>query len=183
MAAYLLPCSCGKTVLVEMGQAGGRVTCSCGTQLEVPTLRQLRHLPQQQAVGQPRAASNWGTRQGWIAASLIAIVILVGWSAWSWWREPSQPKFVAADYMEIIDKHLKDMKPAEAWNRWIEYYRPLADRGLPVFQAGNAAQIEGTIAHERFLRRMLLTIAGIFAAAAAAGVFWPEPQRVPTSRK
>ena len=77
MAAYLLPCSCGKTVPVEVRQAGGRVTCSCGTQLEVPALRQLRQLPQQQAVGQPRSASSWGTRQGWVAVSLIVVAFLV----------------------------------------------------------------------------------------------------------
>jgi hypothetical protein len=182
MASYLLNCGCGKTVPVEIGQAGGRVSCSCGTQLDVPTLRQLRHLPQAK-VEQTQSRGSWGTRQGWIAASSIVVAALLAWSAWSWWTEPAQPKFVAADYIALVDAHLKEWTPADAWKRWIEFYRPLAERGLPVFQAGNAAEIESRITHARFLRRMLWSVAGIFAAAAAAGVFWPEPVAVKTRRQ
>ena len=43
------------------------------------------------------------------------------------------------------------------------------------FQAGNAAQIEGQIAHDRFLRGMLMSIAGVFAAVGATIYFWPAP--------
>ncbi|MCE9526046.1 MAG: hypothetical protein K8R36_08330, partial [Planctomycetales bacterium] len=43
-AVYLLPCSCGKKVRVDAGQAGARVDCECGQQLAVPTFRALRNL-------------------------------------------------------------------------------------------------------------------------------------------
>lgn len=43
-AVYLLPCSCGKKVRVDAGQAGAKVDCECGQQLAVPTFRMLRSL-------------------------------------------------------------------------------------------------------------------------------------------
>ena len=45
MTKYLLTCECGKTVPVEVGQAGEQVACQCGAKLDVPPLRKLRHLP------------------------------------------------------------------------------------------------------------------------------------------
>ncbi len=43
-AQYLLPCDCGATTPVETNQAGNTVICSCGKQLEVPSLRAIREL-------------------------------------------------------------------------------------------------------------------------------------------
>ena len=45
MTKYLLTCECGKTVTVDIGQAGEQVACQCGAKLDVPPLRKLRHLP------------------------------------------------------------------------------------------------------------------------------------------
>jgi hypothetical protein len=103
----------------------------------------------------------------------------MAWSAWSWWREPAQPKFVATDYMAQVDKNLQKWKPADAWRLWVEHYRPLAERGLQQFQAYNATQIDSEIAQARFLRRMLWSIAALFAVAALAAIFWPKPVPVP----
>ena len=70
MSTYLLTCDCGKTVPVEIGQAGGQVTCSCGTQLDVPTLRKLRHLPAAATAEEPSRPATVGARgKGVIAAS------------------------------------------------------------------------------------------------------------------
>lgn len=38
---YLLPCSCGKAVPITVAQAGSKVTCECGTALDVPKMREL----------------------------------------------------------------------------------------------------------------------------------------------
>ena len=78
MAAYLLTCDCGKTVPVEIGQAGGRVACSCGTQLDVPTLRQLRHLPQADGRTEARRPAVGARGKDAIAASLIVVAALAG---------------------------------------------------------------------------------------------------------
>ncbi len=39
---FLASCPCGKLIPVTAGQAGGNVTCACGTTVEVPSLMQLK---------------------------------------------------------------------------------------------------------------------------------------------
>jgi len=177
MATYLLTCECGKNVPVELGQAGGQVSCSCGKRLEVPTLRQLRQLPQAVAQ-QAKGGGSWDARQGWITASLVMAAILTASALWVWRNQPARPVFVSSDYMASVDHALESWTPTDAWKRWIDFYRPLAERGLPMFQAANAADIEYRIQRARFMRGMLLSVAGVFAAIAAAAYFWPAPVAV-----
>ena len=42
---YLLPCKCGQSVEIVVGQAGQMVACSCGENLLVPTMLQVKALP------------------------------------------------------------------------------------------------------------------------------------------
>jgi len=176
MSDYLLPCVCGKTVPVDVGQAGERVTCSCGTQLDVPTLRQLRHLPRATPAAEPRPAATWGPRQGIATATSIIVVVLLGWSAWIWWNEPVMPKFDPAERQKVVEEQIKT--PLGAWDAWIDYYRPLAERGFPIFRVANQADIQQRIAHARFLRRMLWAIAAVFGFVTLCAIFWPRPQPV-----
>jgi hypothetical protein len=60
MPSYLLPCACGEKTPVTASQAGQSVRCSCGAQLEVPTLRGLRDLAQGDSVARP--ARTWNNR-------------------------------------------------------------------------------------------------------------------------
>lgn len=41
---YLLPCECGNTTPIDTSQAGSSVPCSCGKQIDVPSLRAIREL-------------------------------------------------------------------------------------------------------------------------------------------
>lgn len=41
---YQVPCDCGKSVAVNAGAAGSRVTCGCGRAVDVPSFRELRRL-------------------------------------------------------------------------------------------------------------------------------------------
>jgi hypothetical protein len=63
-AVYLLPCSCGKKVRVDAGQAGAKVDCECGQQLAVPTFRGLRNL---EVDGTAPALANEGQKAPWNA--------------------------------------------------------------------------------------------------------------------
>jgi hypothetical protein len=175
MSAYLLPCACGNSVPVDIGQAGGRVACSCGTQLDVPTLRQLRHLPRATVAEEKKSGGSWGTRQGIVAASLIVAAALSAWGAWIWWTGPVMPTFDPATRLRAVEEQIKT--PAGAWEAWIDYYRPMAEKGIPLFRIGNADVVEARIAHARFMRWMLWAIAGIFAIVAAVAMFWPRPNR------
>lgn len=43
--SYLLPCSCGKSITIDIGQAGQSILCdACGKKVEVPTMRAIREL-------------------------------------------------------------------------------------------------------------------------------------------
>lgn len=82
-AVYLLPCSCGKKVRVDAGQAGAKVDCECGQQLAVPTFRALRALEVDAA---PATAAARGSQPaGWNAVrgilfsfGLLITVVAVG---------------------------------------------------------------------------------------------------------
>jgi hypothetical protein len=176
MPTYLLACKCGKSTPVEVGQAGGQVVCDCGARLDVPTLRQLRHLPQVQTAAAPaaRVGRDWNVRKGVIAASLVAVALLTAIVAWSRWTEPTIPMFDPAVHTKGVDERLRTQTPAQAWEWWIEYYKPLAQRGFPIFQAHNEGVIQYQINRARFLQKSLLAVAGIAAVVGIAAAFWPQ---------
>jgi hypothetical protein len=179
MTTYLLACNCGKSTPVEVGQAGGQVVCECGTRLDVPTLRQLRHLPAAEAPSVPaaRAGREWNPRKGVISASLVVTAVLAAIAAWSRWNEPAIPKFDPAVHLHNVEERLRTETPAQAWEWWIEYYRPLAQRGFPIFQAANSGAIQYQINRARFLQRTLLATAGLAALVGITAALWPQAKR------
>src|SRR5262245_54314983 len=92
MPSYLLTCSCGNTMSVDVGQAGGQIVCSCGTKLDVPTLRNLRHLPPAATI-QAAEAATWSPRKGFITFFLIGAAVLAAASLWNRLTEPKLPEF------------------------------------------------------------------------------------------
>ncbi len=110
---YLLPCTCGESIVVEVSQAGQRIACKCGKSLEVPTLRALRELApavaeNTQAAAARRPARTWSQTQGTIFAlgALLAVVGLGAAAYYFYWvlvidvRPPTQAEFDAM-YAEI----------------------------------------------------------------------------------
>lgn len=89
MTDYLLPCSCGERLRVSTRQAGEAVRCTCGTQLEVPT---LRHLNQLEPVDAPTAGGPaWGDRQRVafvVSVITLAALCVVGYLALNLPRDP-----------------------------------------------------------------------------------------------
>jgi hypothetical protein len=75
-AEYLLPCSCGKKVPVDAGQAGAKVACSCGQQLAVPTFRALRDLERVTPAIAVVEGSQWSTARGILFSfgTLVSVV-------------------------------------------------------------------------------------------------------------
>ncbi len=77
MSNYLLPCACGEKIPVTASQAGQSVRCSCGVQLEVPTLRGLRDLVRgdlAQGDSSVRPAHSWNNRH---RATFVFVVLAV----------------------------------------------------------------------------------------------------------
>jgi hypothetical protein len=174
MPTYLLDCRCGNRVPVEIGQAGGQITCKCGTQLDVPPLRQLRHLPV--ASEEKKGHKTWGARQGVMTLSLLVLAGLIAAIIWSWATQPTIPKFDPEEHLRGIDEHIKSMTPVESWDVWLNY-RMMAEHGIPVFEFANRGAIEQQIAHRQSLRRTLGIAAAAMAVIALAAAFWPKPMR------
>jgi hypothetical protein len=76
---YLLPCTCGEKVQIDVKQAGENVVCVCGNSLSVPKLRDIRALDSIE-VAEPRAGrgkeSDWGTQRGLVFSSGILVAVL-----------------------------------------------------------------------------------------------------------
>ncbi len=179
MNTYLLACDCGKSVPVEAGQAGGRVVCGCGAELNVPPLRKLRHLPVAAPEGGP-AKPAWSARQGVVTVfSLLAIVAALS-GLWIRLSEPTVPSFDAADRLRVVDESLKQVTPIQAWQLWIDVYRPLAKQGFSVFEHRDAAAIEQKIVQQRFMQKTLWTIAATCAAVTLAAALWPRSRLAAT---
>lgn len=172
MASYLLTCSCGKTVPVEPGQAGGQVVCSCGTSLDVPTLRQLRHLPPAPS-HETTEKRAWSIRKGAVAFFLIAAGLLASVALWNRLSEPEVPEFQPLAQAERVEHDLKTLTPLDAWKTWILVYRPLAEHGFVPMQNRNEPAIRAAIARNRFLQATMLSIAGVCLALSALIAFWP----------
>jgi hypothetical protein len=172
MATYLLSCNCGKTLPVEVGQAGGQVVCTCGTTLDVPTLRMLRHLPLA-PTEQPKSASAWSARKGAIAVFLIAAGVLAALGLLNRLTEPKLPEFHPEAQSEMVDRQLGQLKPVDAWKSWIVLYRPLAETGFTPMQSRDEPRIRAEIDHSRFLQAAMLGVASVCVALAAITALWP----------
>ena len=161
MTKYLLTCGCGKTLPVEVGQAGEQRRLL--VRRDSSTCRRCESC----AICPWRRAARASHRQpgmrgkGSIAALLILAAVLALFALWSRLTEPTLPEFEPADYSHaIVDDGLKAMTPAQAWQLWIEHLQPLAERGFPKFEHPHTAAIEAAHRQRRFLQTTLLAIAG-----------------------
>ncbi len=163
MASYLMTCRCGKTLPVEVGQAGEQIECACGAKLVVPPLRQLRELPV--AASAPEVPGRrWSAAQGAVAACLVVAGVLAMAAAWSRWSEPPVHKFSAAQHIRNMDHNVEQLTPAQAWAVWVQAVQPLRDRGFFIIDVGpSPAQME-QIERSHFFQAMMLVIAAVFVA-------------------
>jgi hypothetical protein len=176
MSKYLLTCECGKKIPVDVGQAGGSVSCSCGAQLDVPALRNLRHLPPAEHETVP-ARTPWNARKGIAAAGLIVAGLLAAYALWDRFTEPEVVRFDPVRQIDAVNEGLEKMTPAQAWHFWIHVYQPLAKSGFTVAEDPRTAAIEQHVAHRRVVQTTLLIAAAICAALALAAAFWPAKTR------
>jgi hypothetical protein len=159
MASHLLSCSCGRSLPVEVGQAGGQIECACGAKLDVPPLRQLRQLPVASVVAD--RPSRWSAGHGAIAACLVLAVILAMAAAWSRWSEPPVWTFNAAERDLEMDERVDALTPVQGWWTWVNVVRPLRESGFFEVDLGPPAAVKQQIAHARLFQAMMLVLAGV----------------------
>jgi hypothetical protein len=154
---YRLPCKCGQTVLVERSQAGLSVICSCGTQLEVPTIRGLNAL---EPVHDAPEKIGWTAQSGLLLIGALIVLIAGGAAAIRVARLPVDPydekqidqamakkaaeidglepgkvlegwqEFRGGLYIEDVGPELNYRKGRAAYNRWTWVLAGVAAAGL-----------------------------------------------------
>ena len=176
MTKYLLTCDCGVKHPIEPGQAGERIPCTCGTMLEVPPLRRMRHLPPVAEAPKSAGAARptWNVRKGVVSALLLVAFVLALFAAWSWYTEPRVAEFDPKAFRAGVERGLQTMTPEQSWHWWVEVYKPLAERGFAKIENPHASHIEAVALRHRFLQRTLLAAAAAFSVLAAAVAFWPS---------
>jgi hypothetical protein len=137
-AVYLLPCSCGKKVPVDAGQAGAKVTCECGQQLAVPTFRALRNLEQEKPVEAAAAGATAGKGSEWnpvrgimfsfgLLLSLIAAV-LVCYHLYTYWVVSDGGEAWKQEHLRQMQEGVDYLAPVEA----LAEFQDMATKGLTV---------------------------------------------------
>jgi hypothetical protein len=114
---YLLPCPCGRQVVVEPRQAGETVPCSCGAQLQVPTLLGMKALDLAPTISGPEpVAKSWGiVGRLRLLGTVLVIVALVGGLLLHQYRPIS--RFDTID-PEWLQKAAQMLPPTRAWTEW-----------------------------------------------------------------
>lgn len=121
---YLLPCSCGKSVAVEVSQAGDRVPCDCGNVLNVPAMRLIRQLPAAPVTAPQKERlrdRSWSLmRRLLFAAGLVLVVGGLGTAAYfQFWRTRLITAESRWDNFEAELQNIDQMNIEQAWDLWM----------------------------------------------------------------
>lgn len=167
---FLLPCDCGRSVAVEVTQAGQRVTCSCGKQLAVPSLRAIRQLPPATNVSNPQKARlpTWNPIKG-VLFAVGAVLVIVGVAtavySYSIYQQASafQPSETAySETLVMIDK----MTPSEVFDAW----HHITEQGLEPAGSSPFAKAQEVALEKRRMMSIAvaMTVAGLLCALVPA---------------
>jgi hypothetical protein len=109
--SYLLPCPvCGNKLTVVAGQAGQLVQCTCGADVEVPTIRGLRELDQ--VIGEAESSSRWTSRH---SVAFLGLLITAGALAFSLYLHLRAPVFDPGGY----ENEVQAASPEQSWEHWM----------------------------------------------------------------
>ena len=78
---FLLPCECGQTLVIQIGQAGQDIACVCGRTVTVPGMREIRRLQvadQDSAAQSDRHAAAAGFSPARVVFSLGVAIAFLG---------------------------------------------------------------------------------------------------------
>ena len=129
---FVVPCSCGASIPVQISQAGATVHCSCGKTVDVPKLRELRKL---EPVVEPdtKKRSSWSQLQGSLfVGGMLAIMIASGSACYVWsFRQNFDTR--KPDLSNVQFQYdISDIPLTRSWELWKEYgTRKIDERPTP----------------------------------------------------
>jgi hypothetical protein len=126
----LLRCDCGSEIVVITAQAGSQIVCSqCGTRLQVPTLRELSHLPAFSAVDSPMDAKSlsqsiwrWRGPLMAICAGILMIALVFALFFLSNWYSVDS-SFNAETHVAAVGDAIERSGADELMQLWDDYAR------------------------------------------------------------
>ncbi len=177
---YLLPCpSCGEKVPVETSQAGERVRCACGAELDVPSMRGLRQLEvaaePNSATSRPSAERNWGPRQGLILAGSLILLFGLLPAGWLYWQLPDPYQLDRSSVIEFNEQEIDNMTIDQTWMVWKQ---GIEGAGLVEYPSATKEAHETRRAELRNWIVFSLSIAALGLVLLVTGLLWqPGPRR------
>lgn len=174
---YLLPCSCGQRITIDIAQAGQQITCACGQSLEVPTMRGIRALEpapeaSEEAKSAPRsAAPAWSSLQGALFGIGLMTLFLAGCVAAYNGLVMSQiviQEPTASDF-ERADAAFDALPPEKMYDVYVH----ARDQGLGTPQTPDYVIAKRVKAYYQRLMIGALVVSGVGAVIAASAFLLP----------
>ena len=115
---YLFPCECGRKLTVEPSQAGRTITCECGKEIELPSLREIRSLEPAPVEGSREVGRPiWGLPDQLLLIGIIFVGAGLVGSGLLWYFWPITPPEWQVD-LERIREYTQDMSLEESMKLW-----------------------------------------------------------------
>jgi hypothetical protein len=152
---YLLPCPCGRQIVVEPRQAGQTIPCACGNVVLAPTLLDMTML--ERAPVSPsleRPTSTWDLRHRLLLLGIVLLLVAVVGGIWLFMARPVS-RFAAID-PEQVRQNAKNLTPSETWGTW------------EMMQQGLDRRIDQDYAAAVLRYRVWQVVVGVVALAGAA---------------
>ena len=154
-----LLCECGKVHLIETTQAGSSLPCDCGTEILVPTLREIAQLPDAEEMPSTPRRSRWTHQQAiFFAVGVVIFFLGLGAATVLFSTRPAAQLPQPAGKVALLDMHLATLSPAETLDLWGYYQR--APRLM--------VELSKRIDENRSQRRLYTTLAWTLLASGTA---------------
>ena len=167
---YLLRCPCGRDIVVQTGQAGQRVSCTCGQNSQVPTLREIRQLPQAADSSAFPNSDNpsWNVYRGTsfvlgCLTTLIAAGLLVHFGLQRSKLDLEKPNYENAQFAA----ELENLTPEDTWKAWTRLRDiTLDERHMPIYL------LHRQVAARLRARMLIAGSFGLLGLACVGGAIW-----------
>jgi hypothetical protein len=113
---YLLPCRCGRQIVVEAREAGQTSVCACGQSLLIPTMLEMTRLelaPTDASTPSQRVW-GWSHRMLLLGVTLLAAAIAGGFFLYC--NRPIAP--IDAIDPEALRRDADKLTPLQTWHYW-----------------------------------------------------------------
>jgi hypothetical protein len=117
---YLLPCTCGRKMPVELRQAGELASCPCGLPLEIPRLLELKKLEKvTTSVEKGKNKPIWGAGHGLVLLGVIVLLIVAVCGGLVVRSTPANP--LDAVTPEQMRAQSAKLTPVQTWQTWLYF--------------------------------------------------------------